>query len=255
LDKRCGRSSNAALAGGFVEDDRSGSGDVEGADATGHGNAQQVIAGAADERVQARALAAKDDDEIAGEVELVVIGFTAFVKTDDPKVVLLEVFEGADEIDDAGDAEVLGCAGAGFDGGGAEWSGAALGEEDAIDSGAISNAEQSAQVLRIFDAIEGEDETGGGACRRRGKQIFDGEEFLRADERDDALVGGSFGSERQLLARLFQDPNANLAALGDEACQTEILALARYQDVVEAPLAGLEGFLDRVQAVENFHEG
>ncbi len=164
LDERCGRSgSSAALAGGFVEDDGSGGGDVEGADAAGHGNAQQVVAGAADEIVQARALAAKDDDEIAGEVELVVVGFAAFVETDDPEVVPLEVFEGADEIDDAGDAEVLGCAGAGFDGGGTEGSGAALGEEDAIDSGAIGHAEQSAEVLRIFDAVEGEDEAGGGA--------------------------------------------------------------------------------------------
>ena len=28
----------------------------------------------------------------------------------------LELFEGADEVDDAGDAQVLGCAGAGLDG-------------------------------------------------------------------------------------------------------------------------------------------
>ena len=121
-----------------------------------------MVAGAADEIVQARALAAKDDDEIAGEVELVVVGFATFVETDDPEVVLLEVFEGADEIDDAGDAEVLGRAGAGFDGCGAEWSGAALGEDDAIDTGAIGDAEQSAEVLRIFNAIEGEDEARAG---------------------------------------------------------------------------------------------
>ena len=63
---------------------------------------------------------------------------------------------------------MLGCAGAGFDGGGAEGSGAALGEEDAIDAGAIGNAEQSAEVLRIFNAIESEDETRGGAGSRAG---------------------------------------------------------------------------------------
>ena len=136
-----------------------------------------------------------------------------------------------------------------------EWSGAALGENNAVHTGAIGHAEQSAEVLRIFDAVESEDEAGSGAGRRRSKQIFDGEEFLRVDERDHALVGGSFGGEGQLLARLLQDPNAGLAALGDEAGQTGILALAGDQDVIEAALAGLEGFLDRVQAVENFHEG
>ena len=181
--RRVGDRSSAALAGGFVEDDGTGGGDVERADAAGHGNAEQVVAGAADKIVEARAFAAEDDDEIAGEVELVVVGWAALVETDDPEVVLLEVFEGADEVDDAGDAEVLGGAGAGFDGGGAERGGAALGEDDAVDAGAIGDAEQRAEVLRIFDAVEGEDEAGGGALRPDGrKEVFDGEEFLRADE-------------------------------------------------------------------------
>ncbi len=74
LDGRSGRlGGGAALAGGFVEDDGSGGGDVERADAAGHGNAQQMVAGAADQIVQARAFAAEHDDEIAGEVELVVV--------------------------------------------------------------------------------------------------------------------------------------------------------------------------------------
>jgi hypothetical protein len=67
-------------------------------------------------------------------------------------------------------------------------------------------------------------------------------------------VRGSFCGERELLARLFQDADAGLAALDDQAGETGILALAGYKDVIKAPLAGLEGFLDRVQAVENFHE-
>ena len=162
LDGSTRRTRSAALAGGFVEDDGSGGGDVEGADAAGHGNAQQMVAGAADQIVQTRAFAAEDDDEIAGEVELVVVGCAALVETDDPEIAVLELFEGADEIDDAGDAEVLGRAGAGFDGGGAEGSGAAFGEEDAVDAGAIGHAKKRAEILRIFNAIEGEDETSGG---------------------------------------------------------------------------------------------
>jgi hypothetical protein len=117
--------------------------------------------------MEARALATKDDDEVAGEVELAVVDGAAFVKTDDPEVVALEVFECAYEVDDAGDAEVLSGASAGFDGGGAEGSGAALGEEDAVDTGAIGHAEESAEILRVFDAVEGEDEAGGGAGGER----------------------------------------------------------------------------------------
>ncbi len=108
------------LAKGFKEHDRAGGGDIEGADAAGHGNAQQVVAGAADEIVEARTLAAEDKNAVAGEIELVVVGLAAFVETDDPEVLALELFEGADEIDDTSDAQVLGGAGAGFDGDGAQ---------------------------------------------------------------------------------------------------------------------------------------
>ena len=78
-----------------------------------------MVAGAADEVVEAGAFATEDEDAVAGEVELVVVGLAALVETDDPDVALLEVFEGAHEVDDAGNAEVLGGAGACLDGDGA----------------------------------------------------------------------------------------------------------------------------------------
>jgi hypothetical protein len=212
-----------------------------------------MVAGATDEIVQASALTAKDDDKIAGEVEQVVVGLATLVEAHDPEVVLLEVFEGADEIDDAGDAEMLCRAGSGFDGYGAERSRAALGEDDAIDTCAIGYAEQSAEVLRIFNAIEGKNQAGG-ACGQRTIQVFNGKKFLRTDECDHSLVGGSFRGVGELIARLLLYANADLAALGDQAGQTGIVTLTRYQDVIKAPLAGLERFLDWVQAVENFHE-
>jgi hypothetical protein len=217
-----------------------------------------VIAGAADEIVKARALAAEDDNQVAGEVKPVVVDGAALVEAGDPEVAALEVLEGADEIHDAGDAQVLGGARAGFDGCGAQGRRAALGEEDAVDSGAIGNAEQSAEVLRIFDAIESEDEAGsGGVARGRcgREEIFEGEEFLRADKRDDALMTGSFGGKGELLARLLKDADTGLAALDDETLEAAVAALAGDEDVIEAAAAGLQSFLDRVQAVQDFHEG
>ena len=160
MAERYGGLCSATLAGGLKENDGSGGGDVERADAAGHGNAEEMVAGAADKIVEAGALAAEDEDEIAGEVELVVVGRAAFVETDDPEIVVLEIFKGADKIDDAGDAKMLGGARAGFEGGGAEGSGAALGEDDAVDTGAIGNAEERTEVLRIFDTVEREDEAG-----------------------------------------------------------------------------------------------
>jgi hypothetical protein len=73
------------------------------------------------------------------------------------------------------------------------------------------------------------------------------------NERDDTLVVRSFGGDSELLARPLKDANAFVAALGDEAVDAVIVALAGDEDVVEAAAAGLESFRDRVQAVENFH--
>jgi hypothetical protein len=117
---RCGCAFGAAggqtaLAEGFVEHHRSGGGDVERADAAAHGNAQQVVAGAADQVVQPRALAAQHQNAVAGQIELVVVGLATLVEADDPEVAALELFQRADQIDHAGDAQVLGGAGAGLD--------------------------------------------------------------------------------------------------------------------------------------------
>jgi hypothetical protein len=156
-----------------------------------------MIAGAADKIVEAGALAAKDDDEIAGEVELVIVRLATFIETNDPEILLLEIFKSANEVDNAGDAEVLGGAGTGLYGYSAEGCGAALSDDDTVDSGSIGNAEKRAKVLRIFDTIEGEDETGAAVVGGIGLvEIFNGEEFLRTDEGDHALVRGSFGGER-----------------------------------------------------------
>jgi hypothetical protein len=115
-----------------------------------------VIAGAANEIVEAGAFAAKDENAIAGEVELVVIGCATFVEADDPEVLPLEFFESADEVDDTGDAEVFGGPGAGFNGHGTERGGTALGENDSVDAGSVGNAKERAKILRVFYAVEGQ---------------------------------------------------------------------------------------------------
>jgi hypothetical protein len=150
-----------ALTGCFIENHRSGGGHVERADAAGHGNAQEVVAGAADEVVETGTFAAEDEDAVAGEIELVVVGLAALIETDDPDILLLQVFKGAYEVDDAGNAEVLGGSGTGFDGYRAEGSGSALGEDYAVDAGAVGYAKKRAEVLRVFNTVEGEEQAAG----------------------------------------------------------------------------------------------
>jgi hypothetical protein len=213
-----------------------------------------MIAGTAHEIVETSALAAKDNNKIAGEIELVICRRAAFVETDDPEIAALELFERTNEVDNTGDAEVLGGSGTGFDGGRTERSGAALGEKDAVDARAIGNAKKSAEVLRVFNAVEREEEASwrfaGGIGREK---ILEREKLLRTDKRDDALVSGGFRDEGELLARPFKDAKTCVAASCDEADEAVIVALSGDENMIEAAAAGLESFRDRMQAVENFH--
>lgn len=256
MDERGGRiGTGAALPSGFVEDNGSGGGNVERADAASHGDAEEMIAGAANEIVEAGTFAAEDDDKIAGEIELIVWGRAAFFEPDNPEIAALELFEGANEVNDARNAEVLGSSRAGFDGGRAEGSGATFGEEDAVDAGAIGDAKKSAEVLRVFNTVQREEETSGGIAGGGGglEEVFEREKFLRTDKRNDALVSSGFGGEGELLARPLKDANACVAALGDEAGEAVIMALTGDEDLIEAAATGLESFRNRMQAVENFH--
>jgi len=153
---------------------------------------------------------------------------------------------------------VLGCAGAGLYGHGAQGRGAALGEDDAVDAGSVGYAEKSAEILRVFDAVQGEDEAVCLHCRWiGGEEVFDGEEFLGADEGDYALVSRGLGELGKLLAGFLPDADAGLAGGGNEALEAETFALfealAGDEDLVEAAAAGLQGFFNRVHAVEDFH--
>lgn len=117
-----------------------------------------MVAGAPNEIVQAVPFAPEDDHGVGREIVFVVTVSAALVESDTPDAVFLELFEGADQVDNAGDAYVLGGSGGGFDGDGAERGGAAFGDDDAVDSGGVGRAEERAEVLGVFDAVEGEEQ-------------------------------------------------------------------------------------------------
>jgi hypothetical protein len=214
-----------------------------------------VVAGAADEIVQTGAFASKDDYGIRRKVELVVILRAALVEADAPEVVLLKDFERADHVDDAGDAEMLGSACRGFDGNRAEGGGAALGEQDAVDAGTFGAAEESAEVLGVFNAVEREDEAGLGTL----KDVLKVEELAFADDGDDSLVGSGLSHAGESVAWLEPgfDPGfaAQVKELGEAMVRglARAVALARYAHVVEAAGTGAESLFDGVQTVKVFH--
>jgi hypothetical protein len=243
----------AALAGGFEEDDRAGGRDIERRHLARHGDAQEVVAGAADQVVQTGPFSAKDDYGIGREVAAVVILGASLVESDNPEVVGFEGFKGADEVDDTGEAEMLGGSGGGLDRGGAERGGAAFGEEDAIDAGGFGSAKKSAKVLRVFHAVESEDEAG----VRTGEEVFDFKEGALADEGDNSLVSRGAGETGEGFAGFGAEFDASgVAELGygrEAGVAASAEALLGDADVVEAAAPGSKGLLDGMEAVQNIH--
>jgi hypothetical protein len=109
--------------------------------------------------------------------------------------------------------------------------------------------------LRVFNAVEGEDEAAAGAVCRCVAEVFDGEEFFGTDYGDDALVGAGSGYMGKLLAGFRAHADAGLTALGDELFHAAVMPLAGDEHVVETAAAGAKRLLDCMHAVENVHEG
>ncbi len=214
------------MAHGLVHDDGAGDRDVERGDLARHGDAQQVVAGLLDQVVQAGAFAAEDEDAVGAEVEVGVVGGAALVEAEHPDVGLLHLLQRADEVGDAGDADVLGGSGGGLGDGGGDGGGAAFGQDDAVDAGAVGGAEQRAEVVGVFDAVEGEEEAVCSPVFFRGEQVFDGEEGALADHGEGALVGVGAGEAGELVAGFEGDADAGGAAEFGQALQAFVSALA-----------------------------
>jgi RNA polymerase sigma-70 factor (ECF subfamily) len=208
-----------------------------------------VVAGAADEIVQAGAFASQDKDRAGGEIVLFVVLDAALIQADNPQAALLQQFQGAHQIHHARQAEMFGGAGGGFDGHRAQRGGAALSEEDAIDPGAFSAAQQSAQILGVFHAVQSQDQARLGTFQ----QVFGVQELALPDHGDDALVGGRPRQAGKGLAGLGAELDPRRPAEGGHLRQALIVPLAGHANVVKAPRAGAQSFLHRVEAVKNHH--
>ena len=215
-----------------------------------------MVAGFFDEVVEACAFAAEDEDGVGGEVVVGVVGGSALVESDDPNVGFLHLLEGADEVGDAGDADVFGGSGGGLGDGGGDGGGAALGEEDAVDSGAVGSADECSEVVRVFEAVKSEEEA---RVVRQGQEVFEGEELAFADHGEDALVGVGAGEAGELVAGFEGDTDFGGPGEGDDGLKAGVrlsvgsVTFPSYRDVVKLAGAGADGLLDGMEAVENFH--
>ena len=110
--------------------------------------------------------------------------------------------------------------------------------------------------MRVFNAIEGKEKARYGGLTGDGLvKILERDQLLGAHDGNDALVSGGPGELRQLVARFLAHADAGLTAIGDEASEPLVVTFAGDDDVIKAAAPGLEGFLDGMEAVQNFHKG
>ncbi len=97
--------------------------------------------------------------------------------------------------------------------------GTTLGQNDTVDAGAIGSAQESSEVVRIFDAVEGEEEAVGTGFSTGGEEVLDSEEGALTDKGENALVGVGMGHTGELVAGLKCDADVGGAAEFGEALQ------------------------------------
>lgn len=143
--------------------------------------------------------------------------------------------------------------GTGLDCDGAQRGGAAFGDDNSVDSGAIGHTKESTEVLRVFDPVKREQKAGGGRRWQWLEQVLDVKKLLGIHHRDHALVGGGSGHLRELLAGLLAHADTGVAALGDEAREAIVSPFAGDHDVIKPAPPSAQGLAHRMHPVEDVH--
>jgi hypothetical protein len=239
-----------AAAVDFEEGQGSGDGGVEAFDLAGHRDADEDVAGVTDEAVEAGAFAPDDDaDGLVGQLEGEQAGVGGAVEADGPDAGGLELFDSSGEVGDLGDGEVLEGSGGGLDGDGGEGGAAVAGEDQAVAAGGFGAAGEGAEVVRVFDAVEGEEEGGLPAGEGSGQELGQADGLDRGHDGEDALVGAAAGFGVDQGAGDGLDLDA--AALGEveEVAEGGPAGAGGEQDPVHGA-AGAQGLDDGAAALD-----
>ena len=146
----------------------------------------------------------------------------------------VEVGEGAGEIVDGREQQVLRGAGRRLDRGRRERRLALRRKDDAVDAGRLGAAEQRAHVLRILERVEDEHERGLAALDRAGEDVVHRREPARLDHDGDALVAVEPGEGGQRAALDLDDRDAQGRRVQDDLLQ-RLPALGRDEQAARRP--------------------
>ncbi len=185
--------------------------------------------------VQAFTFGAKNHRAIHLVIDLVVALSAALIQADDPNIAVLQLFERARDVGHACDGQMFGSSSRSLDRGACQSRGAPLGDDDSVSACAIGGANQRAQVVRIFDPVEHNDEAVLAAMLLQ--QRVDVGILFSGGDRDDALMGVGVGQAIKLFAWKKAHLHAAGAAIVNQALHPFVMPLARDADVLEAARA------------------
>jgi len=194
--------------------------------------------------MQAFAFAAHYNHGVVGEFDGIVGGFAALVETVDEVAHVLERAQGLVDIGGANYRQMFKRPGRGFGHGFGESGGAAFRHYDRARSGRVRGANDGAEVMRIFHAIEHNDQ------RRMRGYVFEFRVLLFRAERDDALMGFDARETVHRAAIFKADRRASVAGEIDDFLHATAGQSARHEDAFEGALCA-ESFGYGVKTNEN----
>ena len=195
---------------------------------------------------EALAFAAHDDHDRAAQVGLTGRQRSVGVRADDPQASDVQVGQGLGQVFDRHEQQVLDGAGRGLDGGRRERRLAADRVDDAVDARGLGRSQQRAEVLRILERIEHEDERRLGPLDRSGQDVVEAGELAAIGDQGDPLVAVEAGQRGQRPAFDLDDRDAQVGGVQDELL--ERLAALRDDEQADRLAVGDERLLDRVAA-------
>lgn len=201
---------------------------------------------AAHQVVQTVTLPAEHERSGGGEIDPIMILVAALVQAVDPEAALLQRFQRAAEVPHAGHGEILESAGRGFGHGFGQPRRAALGHDHGGGSGGVGGAHDGAQVVRVLDAVQDNDEP---------RALQDVLQFAVLDggsQSEDTLVRADARQPVQGLAGLEANRDAALARHPDQFVDPSSGGAAGDDEAVEGP-ARAQRFTHRVNSGQQAH--
>ena len=209
----------------------------------------QLVAGARRELAQAAALGAEDERHRPGEVEVVDRARRVLGGADDADVALLQLAERSRQVGDHEVRHRLGSAARDLGDGRVDADGVVLRRDHGVRAGAVGDAQAGAEVVRVGDAVEDEDERRLAARFGRLERVVERVAARdRLDDRDDALVAVVAGETAQALVVAVDEAHLGGFGTRDELAHALVAPAGVDVDFDDRARRRLQAHADRVEA-------